>query len=35
MNNSSVWKLTMLIVQMIAILIGIGVGVWVFGIVAG
>lgn len=35
MNNTPVWKLAMLIVQVIAILIGIGVGIWVFGSVSG
>lgn len=35
MTNSPTWKLAMLIVQLIAILIGIGAGAWLFGIVAG
>lgn len=35
MNNGVVWKLAMLITQLIAILIGIGIGVWLFGMAAG
>jgi flagellar biogenesis protein FliO len=35
MNNSAVWKLAMLILQLIAILTGIGIGVWLFGLAAG
>lgn len=35
MSNSPTWKLAMLIVQLIAILIGLSAGVWLFGVVAG